>query len=137
MPSSSRDGTHFSFLAGPSILKFLVNTIRIWNDVLTWVRSIYDPHFMISDHEKIFGCSSKDHICQLIIISGKDVIYQKRKSGKKMIITDVKRSLLKNLNILKSKSMVQNNQQHFLNLWEIFIEDLRNDTFTKNSWYIF
>ena len=114
-----------------------VNTIRIWNDVLTWVRRIYDPHFMISDHEKIFGCSSKDHICQLIIISVEDVIYQKRKSGKKMIITDVKRSLLKNLNILNSKNMVQNNQQHFLNLWEIFIEDLRNDTFTKNSWYIF
>ena len=45
-----------------------------------------------------------------------------------MVITDVKRSLLKNLNILKSKNIVQNNQLQFLNSWDVFIADLRNDT---------
>ena len=72
-----------------------------------------------------------------MIISVKDVIYEKRKKGTKMSIRDVKRSLLKNLNILKSRNMVQNNQIQFVNLWDLFITDLRNDTYTKNSWYIF
>ena len=73
----------------------------------------------------------------MICISVKYVIYQKRKIGTRMVIADVKRSLLKNLNILKSRNMVHNNQLHFLNSWDVFIEDLRNDTYTKNSWYIF
>ena len=54
-----------------------------------------------------------------------------------MSIIDVKRSLLKNLNILKSKNMVQDSQTQFLNSWDLFITDLRNDTYIKNSWYIF
>ena len=113
------------------------NTITIWNETISWVRNVYDPHFIISDQEKIFGCTAKDQICQLVIISVKDVIYEKRKKGTKMSISDVKRSLLKNLNILKSRNMVQNNQTQFVNLWDLFITDLRNDTYTKNSWYIF
>ena len=40
VPSSSRDGTHFSFLSGPSILKFLIlgtyTTIHS-NDVFTQI----------------------------------------------------------------------------------------------------
>ena len=32
------------------------NSIKLWNETIFWVRSIYDPHFMISDHEQIFGC---------------------------------------------------------------------------------
>ena len=61
------------------------NTVRIWNDVVIWVRNIYDPHFIISDQEKFFDCSSKDQICQILITSVKDVIYQKRKSGTRMV----------------------------------------------------
>ena len=113
------------------------NTARIWNETISWVRDLYDPHFIISDQEKIFGCTSKDPICQTLIISVKDVIYQKRKSGTRLEMVDVKRSLLKNLSILKSKNMVQNNHVQFQNRWEVFITDLRNDTHTKNSWYIF
>ena len=113
------------------------NTARIWNETISWVRDLYDPHFIISDQEKIFGCTSKDQICQTLIISVKDVIYQKRKSGTRMEMVDVKRSLLKNLSILKSKNMVQNNHVQFQNRWEVFSIDLRNDTHTKNSWYIF
>ena len=77
------------------------NTVRIWNETISWERNVYDPHFIISDQENFSGCTSKDQICQILIISVKDVIYQKRKSGTRMVITDVKRSLLKNLNILK------------------------------------
>ena len=62
------------------------NAIRLWNETISWVRSIYDPHFMISDHEKIFRCSSNNQVTHLIIISVKDVIYQKRKEGKEMVI---------------------------------------------------
>ena len=113
------------------------NTVRIWNETISWVRNLYDPHFIISDQENIFGCISNDQICHTLIISVKDVIYQKRKSGTRMVMSDVKRSLLKNLNILKSKNMVQTNQAQFLNFWEVFITDLRNDTYTKTSWYIF
>ena len=116
---------------------FCNNTIRIWNETISWVRNIYDPHFTISDQEKIFGYSSTDPIGQIIVISVKDVIYQKRKSGTRMMMADVKRCLLKNLNILKSRIMSQTNQIQFTDSWEIFITDLRNDIHTKNSWYIF
>ena len=29
------------------------NTVRIWNEAISWVRNIYDPHFIISDQEKV------------------------------------------------------------------------------------
>ena len=29
------------------------NTVRIWNEAISWVRNIYNPHFIISDQEKI------------------------------------------------------------------------------------
>ena len=50
-----------------------------------------------------------------------------------MVMTDVTRSILKNLNILHSKNMVQFNQTQFLNSWEVFITDLRNDTYIKKT----
>ena len=59
-----------------------------------WVRSIYDHHYIISDHEKIIGCSTSNQVTHLIIISVKDVIYQKRKKGKRMMILDVRKCLL-------------------------------------------
>ena len=70
------------------------NTRQIWNDTEKWVREIYDSHFRISDIEKNFGCMENNQITQLIIITVKDVIHQKRKRGE-MTICDVKRSLLK------------------------------------------
>ena len=83
-----------------------INSISIWNSTITWVRSINDNHFIISDYEKMFGGPTNKSITNMIIISIKDVIYQKRKSGGEMMITDVKRCLLKNLNVLKSKEVL-------------------------------
>ena len=87
---------------------------------------------MISDHEKVFG-----QVTHLIIISVKDFIYQKRKDGKEMVISDVKKCLLKNLNIIKSKDVVLDNHAIFENKWNIFITDLRANIHTRNIWYIF
>ena len=67
------------------IYSLCTNSIKLWNETISWLRNIYDPHFMISDHEKVFG-----QVTHLIIISVKDFIYQKRKDGKEMIISDVK-----------------------------------------------
>ena len=47
-----------------------------------------------------------DHETPLLITSVKDVIYQKRRQGKEMIIADIKRCLLKNLSILKSREIL-------------------------------
>ena len=54
------------------------NVKRLWKDTTSWVRNIYDQHFMISDHKKIFGCSKNNQITHLLITSVKDVIYKKR-----------------------------------------------------------
>ena len=78
----------------------------MWNETIYWVRNIYDPHFTMSDHEEIVGFSSNNQVTHLKTISVKDVIYQKRKEGKEMVISDVKKCLLKNLNIIKSKDVV-------------------------------
>ena len=74
---------------------------RPWKDT-SRVRNNYDQYLMMSDHEKISGCSTDNQITHLLITSVKDVIYQKIKQGKEMTIADVKRCLLKNLSILKA-----------------------------------
>ena len=112
------------------------NSVNLWNETIKWVRNIQDRHFIISDHEKIFGTTDNIHVTNLLIISVKDVIYQKRKEGKTMSIIDVKRSLLKNLSIVKLKDVLQDDLELFEAKWEPFITDLRNDIHTKNSWFI-
>ena len=112
------------------------NSSSLWPYTITWVRRIHDPHFIVSDIDKIFGFSSNNQIVNLLIISVKDVIYQKRKTGNEMCITDVKRCLLKNLSILKSKELLNNTTIFFENRWGNFIRDFRNDEKVKKSWYM-
>ena len=76
---------------------------KLWNDTMTWVRNIHNVHFIISDHEKIFGCSTANQVPQQLIISVKDVIYQKRKQDKEMTIADVTGCLLKKIEYYKDK----------------------------------
>ena len=96
-----------------------------------WVRNIYDHHFIISDHEKICGCSTSNQIPHLIITSVKDVIYQKRKQGKEMMISDVKKKcLLKSLSILNT---IADKIAVFENNWDSFITFLRSDIHIRNS----
>ena len=59
------------------------NSINLWRELTLWVKNIYDQHFIISNQEKIFGNKDNDQITNLLITSTKDVIYQKRKEGKK------------------------------------------------------
>ena len=112
------------------------NSANLWQDTLTWVRNIYDHQFIISDQEKIFGCSHGNQVANIIITSVKDVIYQKRKEGKNMQITDVKRCLLKNLNIIRAKAIQLDGLTDFEDKWDPFITDLRADILLRKSWYI-
>ena len=111
------------------------NSIKIWFDTVSWVRSIYDPQFTISDHEKIFGGITNNQVLNVLILSVKDVIYQKRKVGKEFTLSEVKKCLLKNLSILKSKELVLTGTDEFVNRWNPFIQDLNEDIYTRNSWY--
>ena len=111
------------------------NTARLWVNSIAWVRDIHDPHFAISDIEKIFGCSSNNQIANMFIISVRDVIYHKRKDGSNMCITDVKMCLVKNLSILKSKELSDNAIDIFENRWANFIRDFKNDERVKKSWH--
>ena len=111
------------------------NSIKIWFDTVSWVRRIYDPQFTISDHEKIFGGITNNQVLNVLILSVKDVIYQKRKVGKEMTLSEVKKCLLKNLSILKSKEIVSTGTDEFVNRWNPFIQDLKEDIYTRNSWY--
>ena len=111
------------------------NVKRPLKDTTSWVRNIYDQYLMMSDHEKIFGCSTYNQITHLLITSVKDVIYQKRKQGKEMTIADVKRCVLKNLSILKAREILLNKTDLFEENWKIFITELRADIHTSNGWY--
>ena len=112
------------------------NSSRLWINIVSWVRDIHDPHFIISDIEKFFGSSSNNQIVNLIIISVKDVIYQKRKNGNVMDVTNVKMCLLKNLCILKSKEISNQIVNNFENRWSNFIRDFKTDERVKKSWYM-
>ena len=111
------------------------NSASLWVNSIAWVRNIHDPHFIVSDIEKIFGCSPGNQIANLFIISVRDVIYQKRKDGSKMCITDVKMCFVKNLSILKSKDLSDKAIVTFENRWSNFIRDFKNDERVKKSWY--
>ena len=114
---------------------YCVNSSKLWQDTITWVRNIHNHHFMISEQEKIFGSHQKDNVTDMIIISVKDVIYQKRKEGKEMVITDVKQCLQKNLRVQKAKEILSDTLGSFEEKWNSFITDLRSDIYTTNSWY--
>ena len=114
---------------------FVIRLYIYWFDTVSWVRRIYDPQFTISDHEKIFGGITNNQVLNVLILSVKDVIYQKRKVGKEMTLSEVKKCLLKNLSILKSKEIVSTGTDEFVNRWNPFIQDLKEDIYTRNSWY--
>ena len=50
---------------------------------------------------KVFGEKYNDRLKRIIVISIKDVIYQKRKKGDQLCLSDVKRAILKNLHIIR------------------------------------
>ena len=50
-----------------------------------------------------------------------------------MMISDVKRCLLKNLSIIKAKEIIADKVSIFENNWDLFITDLRSDIHSKNS----
>ena len=112
------------------------NSLTLWNDTITWVRSIYDNHFIISDNENFFGGTKNSPVTNILITSVKDVICHKRKTGAKLCITDIKWCLLKNLSILKTQELIANTLDSFENRWYSFIIDLRNDIKVKRSWYM-
>ena len=72
------------------------NAKQIWYETENWMKTIHDCHFKIADIEKILGTHDNDEVKHLIIISIKDEIYTKRKTGRKMELNNVNRFLLKN-----------------------------------------
>ena len=112
------------------------NVIRLWQDTENWVKTLNFPHFKISDTEKIFGEKFNDHLKHLIITSIKDVIYQKRKHGNTMLLFDVKRTIVKNLHILKTQELLKKKVSNFDNDWRVLIDNFRIDSATRNSWYL-
>ena len=63
------------------------NAIQLWQDTENWVKRLHYPHFKISDTEKVFG-EKYDYFKHIIFSSIKDVIYQKRKNGDKMCLSE-------------------------------------------------
>ena len=111
------------------------NVLNLWQESEIWVKSLHYPHFKISENEKIFGEKYNDHIKHVVITSIKDVIYQKRKKGDKMNLSDVKKSILRNLHIRKSKETLLDGISNFDEDWKPFIDTLRVDQATRSSWY--
>ena len=73
---------------------------------------MYNPHFKISETENSFGEKYNDCIEQIIITSVKDAIYQKRKNGDSMYLSDVKRYFLRNLHIMRSHEIINPRQYY-------------------------
>ena len=112
------------------------NVISLWHNTENWVKTMFSPHFKIADIEKNFGEKNNNQLKHLIITSIKDVIYAKRKQGNKMLLLDVKRSIVKNLHILKTQELLKKRLSNFENDWREIIHCLRIDPATKNSWYL-
>ena len=111
------------------------NAVNLWLNTENWVKSLNFPHFKISENEKIFGEKYNNHLKHIIVISIKDVIYQKRKLGNTMHLADVKRQVLKNLHITKTQELLKNQDTNFDENWRTIIDCLRIDISTRNSWY--
>ena len=111
------------------------NAVNLWFNTENWVKNLNFPHFKISDNEKIFGEKYNNHLKHIIVISVKDVIYQKRKVGNNMHLADVKRQVLKNLHITKTQELLKNQDTNFDEYWRTIIDCLRIDISTRNSWY--
>ena len=109
--------------------------MNLWFNTENWVKSLNFPHFKISENEKIFGEKHNDHLKHIIVISIKDVIYQKRKLGNNMQLADVKRQVLKNLHITKTQELLKNENSNFDQDWRTIIDCLRTDQSIRNSWY--
>ena len=109
------------------------NVAQFWRNTENWVRQLYNPQFKISDTGKIFEEKFNTYVKQMILISVKDVIHQKRKHGDQMLSSAVKRSLLRNLHIMRSHEITQNNTAVFDNNWEIVIDFFRTDFCTYNN----
>ena len=60
------------------------NAIHLWKETENWAKSLHYSHFKISDTEKKFDEKYNYHSKHIIIISIKDVIYQKRKVIKRI-----------------------------------------------------
>ena len=111
------------------------NVVNLWQELESWVKSLHFPHFKISENEKIFGEKYNNHIKRITIISTTDVIYQKRKKGDKMNLPDVKRCIQRNLHIEKTRESLKDIISTFDEDWKPFIDALRKDQATQNSWY--
>ena len=72
------------------------NVKGLWRATVNWIRLIYDSNIKIADIEKIFGDIDNDQVKQVIILSVRDVIYHKRKTGSEMILGDLRRCSKKN-----------------------------------------
>ena len=66
-----------------------------------------------------------------IVISIKDVIYQKRKTGGTLYLSDVKRTIQKNIHILKTRDSFSKNESTFDEDWKVIIDYFRTDPVTK------
>ena len=111
------------------------NSVRLWHETENWVKGLNYPHFKISGNEEIFGEKHNDKLQHIIIISIKDVIYQKRKSGNNMYLSHVKRQVLTNLHITKTQELLRHDISNFDEIWRNVIVPLRTDPSTQNSWY--
>ena len=69
-----------------------LNVRELWQNTEYWVTLLHYPQFKISDTQELFGEKFNDYI-KHIVISIKDVLYQKRKNGDRMCLADVKRSI--------------------------------------------
>ena len=74
-----------------------------------------------------------EHPIKVKLFSVKDVIYQKGKTGKEMVLRDVKKCLLKNLTVINAKETLSDNIVAFEEKWNLFIQDFREDIHTRNS----
>ena len=112
------------------------NAIQLWKVTENWIKSLGYNQFKICDTEKFFGEKYNDHLKHIIVISIKDVIYQKRKTGSILYLSDVKRTIQKNIHILKTKDSLSMNESNFDEDWKVIIDQFRTDPVTKKSWYL-
>ena len=88
------------------------------------MKDTVDPHIQISDIDKIFGWDTPDNIISRVIFTAIQTIYQKRQSGNRYGLFDVKRLLANQMMLEESLAIIRNRETQFEKTWGSVYIDL-------------
>ena len=102
---------------------FVINFLR---DVENWIKTLDDPHTTIGEVEKIFGTNNTENIINRVVTASIQIIYRNRQTGKRYLLSDVKRSLLYQMQLEEFRASLDNSIPEFNTIWGNLYNEFKN-----------